>query len=236
MKMKTKAIICSALFLFICAQGVAQDTSLSPQIEARPLLTVTGRVISKGKDIMLITAEGKSYLLKETETLEGMFDRVRELANKDADITLSAFDTRETREFRYFNHKTKKARAESYRILRVALIHKVEAGSRVTDLDTSKPIDYKPLPKEVVPLLKQLRGKISKCNFRSVIPTIEIEGKPGLVIMFSADTQAIRAAGDELIIFKPRDVLKEGNEVEIWYEEKGSQNIARIITILEKLY
>jgi hypothetical protein len=232
--MRGKWIICFFLVLFICSLGFAQEAPKKAKIERTPLLTVTGRIISKGGDIVLITSEAKGYLLEKTETLEKAFDKVKELVNKDVDVTLSGFDTGETKGFRFIDHKAKKARETNYRILRVALITKAEQGSKVTNLDISKPVDYQSLPKEVISPLRVIKGKIIKCDFKNLIPTIELEGKPGFAVMVPPNIETTKVVGGKLVAFKPKDVLKEGMKVEIWYEEKGDLNTARMIAIQEK--
>ena len=236
--MRIKYITFCFFFPFVCSLCFAQDTPEKPQTktltQAIPLLTVTGRVISRGKDIVLITSEGKGYLLKKNEGLEEMFDKTKEFVDKDADVTISCIETAETKGFRVIDHRAQKATETNYQILRVALFQKAEQGSKVTNLDISKSVDYQaPHPEAITQPLRIIRGTISKCNFKSVIPTIELEGKEGIAFTLSSDTKVLKVIGSDIMNFEPEGVLKEGSEVEVLYQEKGYQYIAKVISILK---
>ncbi|MBU4346649.1 MAG: hypothetical protein KKH29_04915 [Candidatus Omnitrophica bacterium] len=229
-----KLLLVSQLFFIaflIPCLSLAQES----QGEIFPLITVEGRIISKQGRITLITAEGKGYLIKKAEGAEEVFNKVREYLNKDFDITLSGIETGETKGFVFTDYQTNQARVEEYRVIEVLFINEIKEGSKVSKIDISKPkaVEYPPLDL-TAHSLKKISGKISKCNFKGVIPTIELEGKPDFAIMIPAGVEAIKVVGENLMAFKPKDVLKEGIKVEIWYEEKGYIRNARIITIQEK--
>lgn len=213
---------------FSFSQETPQATPKNQTIEAFPLLTVTGRVVTKGGNMVLITPDAKGYLLEKREDFAEAFKQVTEIANKPVDVTLSGFDTRRIKTFRFTDHKTKQATEEEYKVLPVALVQKIEEKSSVTNLNISRPIPYEKAIKDIPFNLRQISGKISRCNFQGVVPTIELEGK-GLAFIIDQDTQVLKAVGENILSFKAKDVLKVGDEVEISYEEKGYQNIARMI-------
>jgi hypothetical protein len=184
--------------------------------------------------LVLITPEKKGYLLEKKDPFQEAFDRLKEFVNKEVEVTLSGFHTGRIKGFRYLDHITKEAKQEEFEILPVALINKTEKASRNYNLDISKSIEYEPAAKEVFTGLRKIKGRISKVDFKSVIPTLELEGKENFVLLLTSDTQVLKVSGDELVSYRPKDMLKTGNNVEIWYEEKGYQNNARMIVIMDK--
>lgn len=225
----------SLFILYILLLSISLASAQEPQGELIPLTTIEGRIISKHDMVMLITVEGKGYLIKKAEGAEDIFNTVKEYVDKDFDIVLSGIETGETKGFMFTDYQTNQARVEEYKVIEVLFINEVKEGSRVTKLDISRPKAVEtPTLDLPLPSLKKIGGKISKCDFKSVIPTIELEGKPGFVIMIPAGAEAIKVVDKNLMAFKPKDVLKEGMKVEIWYEEKGDLRSARIITIQQK--
>lgn len=217
--------------LFIPSFCLAQES----QGEIIPLLTVEGRIILKHGFIMLITPEEKGYLIKKAEGAEEVFNKVKEYVGKDFDLILSGVETGETKGFELTNYEINQARVEEYRVLEVVFINEIKEGSKVNKIDMSKTKAVEsPSLESTLPSLKKITGKVSKCNFKAVIPSIELEGKPEFAIMIPGGIEAIKVVGKDLMAFKPKDVIKEGTKVEVWYEEKGDLNTARIITIQEK--
>lgn len=226
-----KILLVLYLLLSISSFCLAQE----PEGELIPLVTAEGRIISKYGFIMLITPEGKGYLIKKVEGAEEVFNKVRKYLDKDFDLTLSGIETGETKGFKFTDYQTNQARVEEYRVLEVLFINEIKEGSRVSKIDISKTVAAEsPYLESTFPSLKKIGGKVSKCNFKSVIPTLELEGKPGFAIMIPADVEVVRVVGGNPMAFEPQDVIKEGTKVEIWYEEKGDLKTARIITIQEK--
>lgn len=227
--------------LFIILLFPAFSFAQEPEVKLTPLVTLEGRVISKHNKIYLITSEGRGYLLKEIKGLEDVFEKIKEFADRDADVTLSAIDTGETKGYIFIDRDPSqedsrpRAKKVEYRVVSTAYFHGFQEGSKVLSTDITQPVAVEvPSPAYVeLDFLRQVRGKVSKFNLRSVIPTIELEGKPDFAIIIPADAEAIKVVGGNLMTFKPRDVIKEGLIVEILYAEKENLKRARVIVLRE---
>lgn len=228
-----KRIFASALVFvaFLCLAPVVFCQESSPSAVS----TIEGRLVSKQGFLTCITQDGLGYLIKPTKTAEKIYAKAQQFAGKDFDLTLSGILTGERKRVGFTDYTTQQASEEEYLIFELLFISAVREKSIITNTNISKPKPVTP-PKLDVPAyaLKKINGKVSKYNAKSIIPTIELEGKPNFVLMLPKDAEVIKAVGNSLMSFKSQDIVKEGIELDIWYEENGNLRTARIITAESK--
>lgn len=218
--------------------------------EAVPLEKAKGRIFEmeiSSQKYLILSAEKGNYLLK-TDFRKELLSQLQEIALKNWEAEINGI-FKGYREFKIINFKEqqnqkkdkeleKEGRKASLRVIDVVLINSINkevAPKEAPNLFTTFTVPPDFLKDYSQPFnLKRIAGKVSKCNFKAVIPSIELKDKPDLPIMIPGDVEAVKVMGGNLMAFKPKDAIKEGTEVEIWYEEKEGINTARIITIKEK--
>ena len=84
-----------------------------------------------------------------------------------------------------------------------------------------------------------IKGRVISCNLgiKSVIPTLEVEYKSGkekyrLNLIINQDTQIIKVVDAIPMEVMPR-AINAGSRLNIWFQQIGDQNFARIISILD---
>lgn len=231
--------------LFLFAQEIDID-------EVTPLELLKGRVfemdVSNQERLILHTHKGENCIL-ETEFRKELLAQLQEIARENWEVEVSGifkgYRKYTSVDFIYPQEPSlreeevkKEGKNAILKIIDVVLIHSINKETlpqEPPNLFTAFAVPPEFQKEYSFPLtLKKITGKVSKCNFKSVIPTIELEGKPDFAIMITAGVEAVKVVGGNLMAFKPKDILKEGTQVEIWYEEKEGLKSARIITILER--
>lgn len=255
--MKDKQIV-FILCLLIAMAGALPERLLAQSVddidEIIPLEILKGRafdmiISSKGYLILSSEKEKKNYIL-ETNFRKELSDEIKEIAQNNWEVEIGGI-TKGMRQFTFVDFSYPEAESlqekgevkkEGKRIILpvidVAMIQSVNKEvlpQEPPDLFTTfeVPPDFQKEYGSPVEL-RQVRGTVSKCNFKNVIPTIELEEKPDLAIILLGDVEAVKVVGGNLTAFNPKEVIKEGTKVEIWYEEKGDLNTARIIIVQEK--
>jgi len=142
-------------------------------MELIPLKTVEGRIISRHGLLILITSQGTGYLLTRNPELKEAFDKVKESANKDVDLTLYGKDTGKIRTFEHIQYREGKKTAiqrEKYKVLEVFLVKSVTTPSKITQADIEKTITLKildkkgPLPSSMID--KSEKDSTSNSNYK----------------------------------------------------------------------
>jgi hypothetical protein len=226
-------LLLPTLFLLFYTPLFAQPT----QTKLTENLIIEGRVISKYGMLLLITSDGKGYLLKKTEGTADIFNKIKEFVNQDFDLNISGRETGVIKSFKHTDFRMHRAFIEDYNVLEVLRINEVKKGSKVSKINISKPTTVE-RPQNFLSLLiesialKKIEGKINKCNFKSAIPTIELEETTGVTFLLSQNTYVVKLVDGEPMPFQPtQKVIKKGMQVEILYQEIDNLKRARIINI-----
>lgn len=216
------------------AQGPAAENPQKQLTKLPRLSTLTGRIITRRDNLVLITPDAQGYILQKKEEYSEAFNKIAESADKNIEVSLSGLDAGKRKSYEFADHRTKKAWREEYRILSVTSFNSARPATTLLNASIAKPIEYKPAANAALPGLRNITGKIAKYNFRNVIPTIELAEKEGFTLIITPQTQVLKVMEGKLVNFKAEDALKEGISVQVQYEESGYKNTARVIVIADK--
>lgn len=217
-------------------------------VELLPLKTLKGGIFKVeigSQQYLILNSEDKNYILRTTFR-EDLLKELQEIAKNSWQAEISGIDKGEQKIIteitpRYDsggNLLEKTAKQIVLNILDVVHINKIEKdvsppplgelGKTVTDPSQLQ------IQLTSEPVLKVVKGKVIAVNTKAVIPTLGIKHPKGqLTVILPSETNAIRLVEGTLMAVRAKDAIREGMQVEIWYEEKGDLRTAQIITILE---
>jgi hypothetical protein len=131
------------------------------------------------------------------------------------------------------SHESKAINFIDFAILRIEKTYDVPL-KEIKAIDITSPA-YAPTLLPPVPIIKSIRGEVVATYFNKVIPYIEMRDKAtkrSIVIIIPSNIKVIKIMEGQLMGFSPKNVIKTGGKLEVWYEEKGDINTAQTITML----
>lgn len=131
------------------------------------------------------------------------------------------------------SHESKAINFIDFAILRTEKTFDVPL-KEIKTIDITSPA-YAPIPLPTIPMIKSVQGEVVATYFNKVIPYIEIRDKAtekSVVIIIPSNIKVIKIMEGQLMGFSPKNIIKAGSKLEIWYEEKGDINTAQTITML----
>ncbi|MEA3560912.1 MAG: hypothetical protein U9R31_03985 [Candidatus Omnitrophota bacterium] len=233
-----------------------------PKQELIPLSRIKGTVsiekIGTRELLILITKQGNFSLIGEI--VEKEIKPRKDLQNKE--IILTGIELPQQKELRsteyirdsrgrYLGNRKTVFRYKIFEVVHLESVEEVKQGVKVPSTAAvevkEEPITLKLAKLSLFHALKQpelnlrkIGGKVVSFNLalKAPIPTLEIEYKTkgerqSLVVIVPPDTKVIQIIDEQLMEFGPT-AIKIGNKVDMWYEQKGDQSFARVITILDK--
>lgn len=228
---------------FTSALAFAQE----PKTEIIQLTSIEGDVFIRDDSPFLIDAQNRLYKITpelNPQAYNSILSLTKDNESKGkglkAQITgkPAKFHSIIEHSFKYKGEQldTKEATEIKFQDFDIVLIKSTaEAAFKKEEIKITSALPPPPTPQPLAFMLKNIQGEITDTHFDKVIPYIEIKGKDAqkaIAILIPSNTQAIKVVEGQLMNFTPKNVIKEGTKLEIWYEEQGDLNLAKIITIL----
>ena len=149
--------------------------------------------------------------------------------------TLSASLTKSTELIQYNEAGAGEGRKKLYKKVSVTDVLEIKEGTKIVDMDISVPAtkQYSPPDQQKPILLSKVTGKVTSCNFKSIVPTIELENNPNLIFIINKDTRLLRTVDGTPMVFNPKEIVKKGMKLELWYTEESKIKTLHSILIID---
>ena len=249
------------LFFFYCFHCVV--FAQQPEVENRELISLSRvkGIVSVEKigtqELLILTTEQANFSLigeiaekeikprKDLENKEISLLGIESTQQKEISDTKRIYDSRGS----YLTDQKSVFRYKNFEVLYLESIQKLKGEAKVPPaiaaeeepltLTLSKLSLFHALKEPTLNLCK-IKGKVVFFNpaVKAPISTLKIEykskgEKQSLVAIIPQDTKVMKVV-DEQLMQLGVTAIKIGSKVDMWYEQKGDQNFARIITILDK--
>lgn len=244
-----------ASFFLVTALSVGMAPPLSAQPKESPaeLTTIKGRIFlvkMAGLEYFILRGKDANFQLKKwsshttDEEFRPILNQMLEIARKNAEAEVTGtlgkgFQEYKGASYRYAEDGSEEPIARRgnkivWRVLRVKSISSIKYDVPPQDFSILfTPFVPPALPKDesILPdKMQVVMGKVLKYNFKSIIPMLELEGKPNLIITVPKKVKVKDVVGGDTIMgFDPQVVLKKGQRIEVWYMKKGGLNVAEDI-------
>lgn len=243
MKRVILIIIYILSFLSISYFAFAQE----PKTEIIRLITIEGDVFIKEGSFFLMDNEGRVYKITaeiNPNIYNSLLSLTKEGESKNKGLRAQIigrpgkFHSVIEHSFKYKEDQieSKEARETKFQDFDIVLIkNTTETALRKEEFKISSVSALPPTPQTLPPLLKNIQGKVITTHFDKVIPYVEIKAEKAdkaKVILIPSNIQVIKVVEGQLMSLTPKNVIKEGVRLEIWYEEEGEINLAKVITLL----